>query len=88
MPKDRFPKLTGGICNVPIDLANIKNVPLRSADNNGLLLKKLKRKLSYRGHVYFEVARPNTLSTSLLYLKQNNNLLHDIATLLGNIQKN
>lgn len=46
---------------------------------------KLKRKLIYRGHFYFEVTRPNTLHNALLHLKQSNSLYHDIAIVLGKI---
>ena len=51
MPKGRFLKLKGSI---PMESDDITNVIPRGADSNGLLIVKLKRKLSYRGHVYFE----------------------------------
>ena len=47
MPKGKFPKLKGSICNVPIDPADIVNVFLRGADSNGLVVVKLKCKLCY-----------------------------------------
>ena len=31
----------------------------RPADSNGIIIVKLKRKLHYSGHVYFESARTN-----------------------------
>ena len=31
---------------------------------------KLKRKVMYRGHVYFEAVRPDYVRSALLYLKQ------------------
>ena len=61
MPKDRFPILTGNICNIPIESDDITSVPQHDVDSNGLLIVKLKRKLSYRGHVYFEAVRPKLI---------------------------
>ena len=46
MPKGRFPKLKGIICNIPIDLADITNVLPHGADSNGIAVVKLKVKLS------------------------------------------
>ena len=47
MPKGKFPKLKGSICNVPIDPADIVNVFPRGADSNGLVVVKLKCKQCY-----------------------------------------
>ena len=52
-------KLKGALCNIPIDVVDICNTLPRPADNNGIIIVKLKRKLQYRGHVYFECVRPN-----------------------------
>ena len=41
MPKGQFQKLKGPICNIL----------LHSADSSGLIMAKLKHKLSFRGHV-------------------------------------
>ena len=46
---------------------------------------KLKRKLQYRGHVYFESVRPNFIMRLLQYLELNNSLYHDIEINLGNV---
>ena len=54
MPKSKFPKLKGSICNVPLDTAEVKS----------------KRKLCYRGHVYFESVRPELIYQALTYLKE------------------
>ena len=85
MPKGRFPKLKGSICNIPIDLADITNVLPHGGDSNGLVVVKLKRKLNYQGHVYFEADRPETVFHSLLYLRQNSALYSDIEIILDNI---
>ena len=88
MPKGKFPKLKGSICNVPIDTADIVNVFPRGADSNGLVVVKLKRKLCYRGHVYFESVRPELIHQALTYLKENNALYSDISINLGNMPNN
>ena len=75
MPKGRFPKLKGSICNITIDLADITNVLPHGADSNSLAVVKLKRKLNYQGNVSFH---------TLLYLRQNN-AYSDIEIVLDNI---
>ena len=49
MPKAQTPKLNGSIYNVPIDKNDVANVLHRGADSNGIVMVKLKRKLSFRG---------------------------------------
>ena len=39
---------------------------------------KLKKKLSYRGHVYFEPVRPEIVQRVLEYLKENDHLYCNI----------
>ena len=51
MSKGNFPKLKSSICNVPIDTVDISDVLPREADSNDLVVIKLKRKLTHRGHV-------------------------------------
>ena len=95
MPKERFPKLKGSICNIHMESNDIANVLPHGADSNGLLIVKLKRKLSYHGHVYFEAVQPELTVQALMHLKQNNssycgigialeNIPSDLLTLLGN----
>ena len=45
MPKGKFPKMKGSICNVPIDTTETVNILSHGADSNGLIGVKLKRKL-------------------------------------------
>ena len=85
MPKSNFPKLKGSICNVPIDNVVISNVLPCGADSNSLVVIKLKPKLSYKGHLYFEVVLPKLLNQALMYLKENNTLYNDISLDIGNI---
>ena len=51
MPKGQFQKLKGAICNIPIDTSDTTNILRHSADSSGLIMVKLKHKLSFRGHV-------------------------------------
>ena len=85
MPKGRFPKLKGNIFNKPIESDYITNVLPPDANSNGLLIVKLKLKLSYPGHKYFEVVRPELICQVLIYLKQENLLHCDIGIALENI---
>ena len=79
MPKGQTPKLKGSICNVPIDTNDVTNILPRGADSNGIIMIKLKRKLSVRGHVYFEAVSPDLVNLALTYLKDNNHLYSDIV---------
>ena len=53
------PKLKDVICNVPIDRVDVWNSLSRTAYSNVIIIVKLKRKLQYKGHVYFEPVGPN-----------------------------
>ena len=88
MPKGQMPKLKGSICNVPIDTADVANTLPQGADSNGIVMIKLKRKLVYRGHVYFEAVSPEAVRSALEYLKWNNPLYHDILIDIGQIPAN
>ena len=71
MLKGQAPKLKGAICNVQLEADDVCNILPRGADSNGIIMVKLKRKLMYRGHVYFEPVRPDVVRNVLQYLKQN-----------------
>ena len=58
MPKGQLQKLKGAICNIAIDTSDITNVLPHSADSSGLIMVKLKYKLSFRGHVCFSPVSP------------------------------
>ena len=58
MPHGQMEKISGTICNIPVDTTtNITNMLPRPADSNGLVIIKLKRKLEYHGHVLFETGQ-------------------------------
>ena len=56
----------------------------RSADSNGLVAIKLKCKLTYRDHAYFEAVRPELLNQALISLRENNSLYSDVSVDVGN----
>ena len=70
MPCGQMEKITGTICNLPLDNIDVTNLLPRTADSNGLGIVKLKRKVEYRGHVLFEAVRPDLLRRVLSYLKK------------------
>ena len=65
MPKGQSPKLKGNICNVPVEVNDIVTTLPREPSKNGLLIVKLKRKLEYRGYVYFEGVRSTMIHVHL-----------------------
>ena len=85
MPKEQFKKLKGCICNISLNTSGIINVLPHGADSNGLVFVKLKRKLSYRRHVYFEVVHSKSVHMVLQYLKDNSALYCDIHIDVNNI---
>ena len=84
MPKGQAPKMKGVVCNVPIENEDVSSLLPRAADSNGIVIGKLKRKLKYKGHMYFESVRPQFIFDLLNYLKQHNNLY---TLILLSIQK-
>ena len=85
MPKRQFPKLKVSISNIPVNTPDIIHVLPYVADNNGLLVLKLKWKFNYRGHLYFEAVCPESVHMALKYLKENNPLYCDIHVDVSNI---
>ena len=85
MPRGQKKKISGIICNIPIDTTNVTNMLPRPADSNGLVIIKLKHKLDYHGHVLFELVRPVFLKSILNYLRTNNHLCQDVVINTENI---
>ena len=77
--------MRGAICNDPIDTIDISNTLPRQADSNGLVKVKLKCRLEYKGHVYFESVRPYVINQLLQYMKLNNELFSDIEIDISHI---
>ena len=57
MPKEQQRKIKGAICNVPVNCDQTCKILPRPPERSGLILLKLKRKLQFRGHVYFQPVR-------------------------------
>ena len=84
MPKGQFSKLKGALCNIPIETMDITNTLPQGGDSSELLIVKLKRKLNFRGHVYFQAVFPESIYAALSYLKENvfySNINIDMASL-------
>ena len=56
MPKGQQKKVSGAICNVPVNCDQTCKVLPRPPERSGIILLKLKRKLEFRGHVYFQAS--------------------------------
>ena len=65
MPKGQQRKIKGAICNVPVECNQTCNVLPRPPDRSGIILPKLKRKLQFRGHVYFQAVHPQFVLNAL-----------------------
>ena len=85
MPKGQSPKMKGSVCNMPVEIKDVRTLLPRQADSNGLVIIELKRKLEYRGHVYFEPVPPDIVLRLLHFLKANNDLYKDVTIMPSNI---
>ena len=65
MTKGQQRKMKGAICNVPFECSQTCIVLPRPPDRSGIILLKLKRKLQFRGHVYFQAVRPQFVINAL-----------------------
>ena len=50
--------MKGEICNVPVDCDHTCNQLPHPPDRSSIIMLKLKKKLQFRGHVYFQAVRP------------------------------
>ena len=85
MPKGQQRKIKGAICNVQVECSQTCTVLPRPPDRSGIILLKLKRKLQFRGHVYFRAVRPRIVIEALNWLVANNPLYKNIQINFGNI---
>ena len=88
MPKGQQRKVKGTICNVPVECDQISSLLPHPPERSGIILLKLKRKLQFRGHVYFQAVRPHFVLQALQWLKANNTLYKDIQIDVNNIDTN
>ena len=88
MPKGQKRKIKGAICNVPVECDNTCKVLPRPPERSGIIMLKLKRKLQFRSHVYFQAVRPEFLLAALNWLKLNNPLYNDITINIHTLSEN
>ena len=88
MPKGQQKKVSGAICKVPVDCDQTCKVLPRPPERSGIIMLKLKPKLEFRGHAYFQVVRPGLVENALNWLVQNNPLYSNAVTDISNIDEN
>ena len=88
MPKGQQKKVSGAICNVPDNCDQTCKVLPRPPERSGIIMLKLKRKLQFRGHVYFQAVRPQLVENALNWLLENNPLYRNVITDMSNIDEN
>ena len=78
MPKGQFPKIKGTICNIPIQTESVCQTLPRTLNESNVLFIKLKKKLSFKSHVFSEAVRPGFILQVLNHLKSVNPLYRNI----------
>ena len=78
-------KVKGAICNVPVECDETCTFLPRPPERSGIIMLKLKRKLEFRGHVYFQAVRSQFILDALNWLKMNNPLYSNIKIDINNI---
>ena len=61
MPKGQSPKLKGALCNIPVKHVDVSSLLTRTADSNGLVIVKFKKKLEHKGHGYLNQCKQDLL---------------------------
>ena len=78
MPKGQTPKIYGSIVNVPVNLKETcKHLP-REGNCEEVIFVKLKRKLSFTGHVYLEPVCPQRAGAAFEFLQKVNPLYQGV----------
>ena len=72
--KEQSPNLLGAVVNVPVGV-NETFDKLPNCDH--IALMKLKKKLNYKGHVFFESVNPEEVCGALALLKKSNHFYSD-----------
>ena len=78
MPKGQQRKIKGAICNVPVECDKTCQTLPHGPESSGIFLLKLKRKLQFRGHVYYQAVRPEIVLNALNWLKQTMNYIKQL----------
>ena len=85
MPKEQQKKICRTVCNIPVNGDTVCKTLPRPPESSGIIMLKLKRKLKYCGHQYYESAHPAIVHAALNYLKNNNQLYQDVNIAVTNI---
>ena len=85
MPKGKQRKIYDTVCNIPVNCDTVCQSLPRPPESSGIIIMKLKRKLKYHGHQYYESVRPAIAYDALNYLRNNNKLYSNIDTVMTNI---
>ena len=88
MPKGQQRKIKGAICNVPVESDKTCQTLPRAPESSGMILLKLKRKLQFRGHVYYQAVRPEVLLYALNWLVANKELYKTITIDIDKLDRN
>lgn len=73
---------------MPVECDKTCQIPPRAPESSGIILLKLKRKLQFRGHVYYQAVRPEIVLNALNWLKANNELYKTITIDIDRIDRN
>ena len=87
-PKRQHRKMKGAICNVPIECDQTCYQLPRPPNRSGIIMLQLKRKLQFRGQVYFQAVRTELIQQDLNWLKIHNPLYKNILVDINNIDSN
>ena len=87
MPKGQQRKIKGAICNIPVECDQTCTTLPRPPERSGIIMLKLKRKMEFRGHVYFQAVRPQLILNALMWLKMNNSLYDNICIDIDKIDR-
>ena len=87
MPKGQQRKIKGAIRNVPVECYKTCQTLPRAPGSSGIIFLKLKRKLQFRGHVYYQAVRPEIVLNALNWLKANNELYKTITIDIDRIDR-
>ena len=78
MPKGKTPKTHGSIVNVSVNVSETCNHLPREGNCEEVTLVKLKRKLPFKGHVYFDPVLSQRVRAVLEFLQKVNPLYQDV----------
>ena len=73
---------------MPVECDEACKVLPRPPERSGIIMLKLKRKLEFRGHAYFQAVHPQFILDALNWLKLNNPLYNNITIDINNISVN